>query len=278
MRLYLKLFASVALVYLFSAFKNVSPPPVSAAFYSFSHIRDTADPSHVWKEDFMLVFNTEKSVYTSYTAIMQDSVQQATIAQAYQSGSGTIDMGVLLPSTRGSIFTPAGNDFLYVLKTFRQNDYLIKEPFEDIAWKIEKDTRQILGYTCQKATGTCKGRQYTAWFTTDIPAKFGPWKLHGLPGLILEAIDTHERIQFSCTKILSDAPSAQQALLAAPTDAVVTSHEAYRKMEKAYEEGLNTEGGMEGDIKVSKATINGFPLSDGFRKKMAPNYPLELVK
>lgn len=54
-------------------------------------------------------------------------------------------------------------------------------------WVILPDTANILNYSCQKATCTFRGRTYEAWFTTDIPTNEGPWKLYGLPGLIMKA-------------------------------------------------------------------------------------------
>ena len=54
-------------------------------------------------------------------------------------------------------------------------------------WTIYNDEIQLLGYTAKKATTTFRGRNYTAYFTLDIPINDGPWKLFGLPGLILEA-------------------------------------------------------------------------------------------
>lgn len=64
------------------------------------------------------------------------------------------------------------------------------------AWTMLDSTKQILGYTCQKAECNFRGRQYIAWFTTDIPVSDGPWKLNGLPGLIMEAYDSRHYFEF----------------------------------------------------------------------------------
>lgn len=53
-------------------------------------------------------------------------------------------------------------------------------------WKIEQETTIILGYNCQKATLHFRGRDFIVYFTSEIPFSDGPWKLSGLPGLILE--------------------------------------------------------------------------------------------
>lgn len=60
-----------------------------------------------------------------------------------------------------------------------------REPLDQIVWAVHSDTMRVLGYTCQKATATFRGRGYTAWFAEQIPVGFGPWKFNGLPGLIL---------------------------------------------------------------------------------------------
>ena len=47
------------------------------------------------------------------------------------------------------------------------------------------------------ATADFRGRRWTAWFATDIPISDGPWKLGGLPGLILEAYDKGHQYTFT---------------------------------------------------------------------------------
>ena len=77
--------------------------------------------------------------------------------------------------------------------------FRIEEPMEQPKWEIVADsTKKILNYDCQMARTTFKGRQWTAWFAADIPLDNGPWKLCGLPGLILRASDAQQQYIFDC--------------------------------------------------------------------------------
>ena len=56
-------------------------------------------------------------------------------------------------------------------------------------------------FECKKAVGIFRGREYTAWYTENIPIPYGPWKLQGLPGLILEAYNAEQEIYFVAKNI-----------------------------------------------------------------------------
>ena len=79
---------------------------------------------------------------------------------------------------------------------FDMQDWLYEEDFETPEWEIAEDTRDVMGYQCFKATADYRGRRWTAWFTPEIPVQDGPWKLCGLPGLILEAYDDGSEYHF----------------------------------------------------------------------------------
>lgn len=80
-------------------------------------------------------------------------------------------------------------------------NYKYVEDIPSIKWKTESDTTTILTYICQKATTTFRGRNYTAWFASEIPSDNGPWKFGGLPGLILKITDESHRYMFECIGI-----------------------------------------------------------------------------
>ena len=76
-------------------------------------------------------------------------------------------------------------------------DYRYVDSLHTQTWTMGDSTREVLGYTCQQATADFRGRRWTAWFATDIPVSDGPWKLGGLPGLILEAYDKGHQYTFT---------------------------------------------------------------------------------
>jgi GLPGLI family protein len=101
-----------------------------------------------------------------------------------------------------------------IFEAYTYNDNWIK-----INWDIQKDTMRIGKFLCQKALGEFRGRTYTVWFSEEIPFPYGPWKLFGLPGLILEAEDsehmfkvTFESINypFSCAESDLEIPTANE--------------------------------------------------------------------
>lgn len=68
-----------------------------------------------------------------------------------------------------------------------QDCYIVRDTIPKIKWTIHKETRKIENFNCFRARGDFGGRTYNVWFTPDIPSSFGPYKLGGLPGLIVEA-------------------------------------------------------------------------------------------
>jgi len=93
-------------------------------------------------------------------------------------------------------------------------------------WSLQDEFKTISGYKCQKATVHFRGRSYEAWFTSEIPLSFGPWKLGGLPGLILEAYDLTKEISFVAEKIkIPDSKSNHK--IQKPQNGELISHKQF---------------------------------------------------
>lgn len=78
---------------------------------------------------------------------------------------------------------------------------LIEEKLEMPKWEIHNEIKNISGYKTQKATTFINDRTWTVYFTKDIKENIAPWKLIGLPGVIVEATENTTIYKFRLLKI-----------------------------------------------------------------------------
>jgi GLPGLI family protein len=118
--------------------------------------------------------------------------------------------------------------------------YVVKDNIEPILWQLHAEHKKIGTYSCQKATAYYRGREYTAWFTSEIPISHGPWKLRGLPGLILEVTEETGKFEFRAITInLQPDNKVVHEKLNKPTIDKVTDMATYKKaLKNKFEETL----------------------------------------
>lgn len=88
-----------------------------------------------------------------------------------------------------------------------KTDFFYTQELDIFDWEIHPETKIIKDYKVQKATTSFAGRDYIAWFTTEISVSDGPYKFNGLPGLILEIADTGNDYVFSFIGLEKLAPA-----------------------------------------------------------------------
>lgn len=109
--------------------------------------------------------------------------------------------GFLEPEIKNNYYTNLKTKKLLFQEGIAFKSIIIEEDPIVMEWKIEDETIMISNYLCQKATINFKKNNYIAWFTSEIPVSFGPWKFNGLPGLILECYDVGNNYLIKATKI-----------------------------------------------------------------------------
>lgn len=169
--------------------------------YNFTHIQDTTQKDRPYTESMLLLAGKNASVYTSYDKINQSIARKKLIEEQMKNQAGSNNMSINLTGSPNKPTSPI--DYFYFAKENKFftkervfNFYLVEEPSTKINWKITKDTASFSGIPCQKAVAHFKGRNWTAWYATEIPLQSGPWKLNGLPGLIIEAYDDTKTVSF----------------------------------------------------------------------------------
>lgn len=89
-----------------------------------------------------------------------------------------------LPIKNTNLFK-ADNTIIYAEKILGET-ILVKDSLNIFNWKLTNETKKILNYNCNSAITKFRGREYKAFYTSEIFISDGPWKFSGLPGLILK--------------------------------------------------------------------------------------------
>jgi GLPGLI family protein len=190
--------------------------------YKFTHVRDTTNRDHPYTENTALYVGKNSSAYRSYDNILEqaEAKKQMEIALA-NSPDGNVRINRQRRGSPSEYYEFPNERKLARKEPLVMDTYLIDDVLPAIDWKISSDTMTFGGLHCQKATTRFKGRDYTAWFCPDMPLHVGPWKLNGLPGVIVQAYDATKDVQFmfdGVEKVFITVPDKQEKLAEVKSD------------------------------------------------------------
>lgn len=162
---------------------------VNRFFYDYTYKLDSLHRENSESEMMVLDVSGNNSRFASYPKMVFDSTISATVKKSVMSGNTNFDFSGL----------KAGKVLWEVTKNIPEKTTLYipisaeryaLENSGKLDWKILPDKSEIEGFTVQKATIDLGGRQWIAWFASDIQIQDGPYRFCGLPGLILKLEDT----------------------------------------------------------------------------------------
>ena len=177
----------------FTAFFGLQAQETANRFFYELTFKPKKDSAKVEKVMTILDVVKDKSIYRDYTIVAQDSILKIQIEAMQKSG--------VFKDISKSVTMPKFSEKIYKFYPSMKVQYVdrVANGFtpmnigynEDLKfnWKIDAQKEKIGAYNAQKATTEYGGRKWTAWFTADIPLQDGPYKFHGLPGLIVKVTD-----------------------------------------------------------------------------------------
>lgn len=149
-----------------------------------------------------------QSVTVTYDIISKNNNPNFPPTKAVLTDNGTLSKFLVqLPTTYASMNKPSEGlvkdkrASLYYSEEGVRTRYFVTDSLHTMKWRLTAKNQTILGYPCLSATTTFRGRTYTAYYTLKLPIANGPWKLGGLPGLILAAKTDDGYLEWRATNV-----------------------------------------------------------------------------
>ena len=194
--------------------------------------------------------------------------RDSAIQKSSQKGNGQIGTH-LLPGNIGSTVWKNKNDLgNFSTEYIGIESYKVME--ENILnWRLTNETQKIQNYNCQKAVLKFGGREWTAWFTPDLPFQDGPNLFRKLPGLIVSIEDSkkHHSFRLIANYKTKDTPTNIEQKLK-----ILRTYEVTRKQfNKKWNEFRKSPIGMNEQYSLMTPSAFGFKIYDANGKQLDLN-------
>lgn len=158
--------------------------------YETKYRLNSEKPDDVNSDNMILDFKNNTSIFRDSQDKKSDSVK-------LNNGNRRYKMGI---ETQFYIKKNLTQKRIEKVITYLGTDYLL--PIEEILnWKITSEQKMIGKYKSQKAETNYGGRNWIAWFTTELPFSDGPYVFNGLPGLIVSIQDSNNEYSFNLIEV-----------------------------------------------------------------------------
>lgn len=176
------------------------------------------------------------------------------------------------------VFTDLANESLTHYDKYGEDQGYYTEPLAEMQWTmVEDSTANILGYECMMAESDYHGRHWKAWFTPEVPVSFGPWKLHGLPGLILKA-EANGGFSFLATG-LEHTDRVMSTMYLKEDYSKVDRKKALENAEYYVNNAESIMNAQGQNVKIYSVDDNGnkieIPKYDGLKHSLEPDYKMK---
>ena len=163
--------------------------------YSFSSDKKNRDKKK--NTITVLQIGKDKTKFTDVNLLKFDSM---TVKNSKKDFIDSNDLNELIPIRKAikfnkSIVNTKDGKYIFQGKIYNKN-YEFIDDFPVFKWELKENRKNILGYNCKEAKIFYKGRNWTAYYSEEIPLNEGPFLFNGLPGIILEIFDDKNEHHF----------------------------------------------------------------------------------
>lgn len=169
--------------------------------YKRTMVLDTLNPSKRFKTDNLTLFAGERASAFYSEENRNDLEMQENPEYLLNSFKNLASSKYLASLEKEAIFRDYNKNKQIVHQRYDLSNWQLNENIDKPHWQIQDSIINILGFDCMMASSEYRGRTWSAFFTPDIPIPEGPWKLIGLPGIILKACDDKCEYCYEAVKI-----------------------------------------------------------------------------